>query len=390
MTSPEREGSNKGNLPAPSKEEQAESAELAARITREIKESGGVIDFARFMELSLYAPGLGYYVNPARAKGITHDFVTAPDLSPLFGGCLANFCRPALEELGGGAIIEVGAGSGALAISLLRTLQQEGPLPERYLIREVSPALRALQERQLAQVVPELLPRIEWIEELPPGIRGVILANELLDALPCARFTMRDGNPRRLGISTSPMGFTWSIGDVLPQALTRLGGMSNEDYTSELGLGAEAWISETATRLEAGALLVIDYGFPRHEYYHPDRAGGTLMCHYRHRAHDDPLILPGLQDITAHLDFTALAEAAASAGLRVQGYTHQAAFLLDCGLMQQLERETDEHEHRRRVYETKILTLPSEMGELFKAMACTRGLSRPLPGFGLLDLRGRL
>ncbi|MHB1528042.1 MAG: class I SAM-dependent methyltransferase [Acidiferrobacteraceae bacterium] len=374
----------------PSKEEQATSAKLAARITHEIEESGGVIDFARFMELSLYAPGLGYYVNAARAEGITRDFVTAPDLSPLFGGCLANFCRPALEELGGGSIIEIGAGSGALAIALLGALRQEGPLPERYLIHEVSPALRALQERQIAQVLPELLPRVEWIDEIPSGIRGVILANELLDALPCARFTVQGGSPRRLGISATPVGFTWNIGELLPQALTRLGGMGSEDYTSELGLAAEAWIGETAARLEAGALLIIDYGFPRHEYYHPDRAGGTLMCHYRHRAHDNPLIFPGLQDITAHLDFTALAEAAASAGLRVHGYTHQAAFLLDCGLMSQLERETDERERRRRVYETKILTLPSEMGELFKALACTRGLARPLPGFGLLDLLSRL
>ncbi|MHB1951872.1 MAG: class I SAM-dependent methyltransferase [Acidiferrobacteraceae bacterium] len=378
------------HLPPPDPDELATSDALNRRILADIAAHDGFIDFARFMELALYAPGLGYYTAPARIAGITRDFVTAPDLSPLFGRCIANFCRSLLTQLRGGTVLEAGAGSGSLAVALLSTLAAQGPLPERYLILEVSPSLRAHQRQVIATALPELLPRVSWVEEIPDGLRGVILGNELLDALPCARFARHQGEFRTLGVTAGHGRLSWALGDVLPEAHARIPEARAEGYVSELPLMAERWVANAASRLAAGALLLVDYGFPRHEYYHPDRHQGTLMCHYRHRTHDNPLILAGLQDITVHLDFTGLAEAGTGAGLRLAGYATQAAFLLDLGLLDGVEQEPDERERRRRVHESKLLTLPSEMGELFKVIAFVRGLPGPLPGFGLKDLRGRL
>lgn len=378
------------DLPEPTALERAASDALVEHILADIETSGGFIDFSRFMELALYSPGLGYYTGPARALGLTQDFVTAPDLSVLFGSCLANFCRPVLEELGTGILLETGAGSGSLAVALLSTLADQGALPDRYLIHEASPVLRTLQQQTIATALPGIHPRVFWIDEIPKGIRGVVLANELLDAMPCARFIAQERRLRRLGVTASDGTLSWGIGDILAEAESRITEPCVDGYVSELPLIAEYWVREVGTRLEAGTLLVVDYGFPRREYYHPDRSGGTLMCHYRHRAHDNPLILAGLQDITVHLDFTGLAEAGTSAGLKLAGYAQQAAFLLDLGLLAYVEQESDERERRRRVHESKILTLPSEMGELFKAVAFTRGLAGPLPGFGLLNRRGRL
>lgn len=378
------------DLPEPTAWELAASDALIERILTDIETSGGFIDFSRFMELALYSPGLGYYTGPQRASGLTRDFVTAPDLSALFGACLANFCRPVLDELGTGVLLEAGAGSGSLAVALLSALADQGALPERYLIHEVSPVLRSLQQQTIASALPGICPRVSWVDEIPEGLRGVVLANELLDAMPCTRFVAHEGRLKRLGVTATGERFSWAIGEILTDAESRVTEQCVDGYVSELPLIAEQWIRDVGSRIHAGALLVVDYGFPRREYYHPDRSGGTLMCHYRHHAHDNPLILAGLQDITAHLDFTAVAESGTIAGLELAGYVHQAAFLLDLGLLAYIEQESDERERRRRVHESKILTLPSEMGELFKVAAFRRGLSVPLPGFGLLNRRGRL
>lgn len=379
-------------LPVPSPVEQDASRALSLAIAARISAAGGAIPFSEFMEQALYAPTLGYYMNDTPKFGAAGDFVTAPELSSLFGDCIAAFCRPILAELTQQApvILEAGAGSGALCLSVLRALARTGPLPARYLILEKSPRLREVQRTRLA-AHPELAALVEWVPEIPQALNGVILANELLDALPCARFTVHEGRLRELGVGWQGETFQWTLLDHPPEGHERLNGIrSAEGYTSELPLAAERWVGGAARRLGRGVLLLLDYGFPQREYYHHDRVDGTLMCHYRHRVHPDPLVLVGLQDLTVHIDFTAIAEAALAAGAEVRGYTHQAGFLLGLGLTDRIEEVVDDRERRRLVHEAKLLTLPSEMGELFKVMAVARGLALDPPGFHLLDLRSRL
>ncbi len=390
-------------LPPPSPEAQAHSARLQALITAEIAASGGVISFARYMELALYAPGLGYYSAGARKFGAAGDFITAPELSPLFARCLARQCEQVLRALGRADVLEVGAGSGVLVAEMLNALAQLGCLPEHYFILERSADLRERQQALLRERVPQWLERVVWLERLPAApFRGVVLANELLDALPVHLFTIADDGPRELcvgvGDGDGDGALTWRTAPLSDPGLqTRLAAIRRtlgEDalplgYTSEINLAAEAWLGSVAEVLAAGVILLIDYGFPRHEYYHSQRASGTLMCHYRHRAHGDPLFLPGLQDITAHVDFTALAEAALDNELSVAGYTTQGAFLLASGITEQLAA-AGEKEQLQLAQHVKKLTLPHEMGELFKVLALTRGFDEPLLGFAWRDLRGKL
>jgi len=363
---------------------------LAGQIRRTIDVNGGAVDFSRFMELALYAPELGYYASRTNKFGASGDFITAPELSPLFGRCLARQCGEVLEILGGGSVLEAGAGSGALCVSVLSALEGLGQLPERYLILELSTALRAAQEARIASAIPHLAERVQWLAELPPaGFRGIVLANELLDALPIEIFEVTPTAIRQRQVGTSPTGFRWTTRAADTAVTARITPLSlAPGYVSEIGFVAEAWVRSIGDCLQQGLLLLIDYGFPRAEFYHPQRTQGTLMCHYRHRAHGDPLILPGLQDITAHVDFTAIAEAGAEAGLDCLGYTSQAAFLLATGL----EQDAPDTPIAQRAWAEQIrkLTLPHEMGELFKVMALGRGVDAPLRGFALADRRGRL
>lgn len=380
-------------LPEPSEAERAHSARLAAQISDEIHACGGVMDFAEFMERALYAPGLGYYTGGLTKFGEAGDFVTAPELSPLFGRCLARQCATVLDATGG-AVLEAGAGSGALAAQVLKELDACGALPDTYYILELSPELRARQEEYLRREAPRFAGRVQWLDGLPQsGFRGVVLANELLDAMPVTRFVVREDSVGQLGVGVEGEGFTWKERPAQKAVRERVQALALEPgYVSEINLRAEAWIRSLAEVLEAGLLLIIDYGYPRGEYYHPQRREGTLMCHYRHRAHGDPLVRVGLQDITAHLDFTALAEAGHGAGLEVMGYTSQAAFLLALGL-EQMAAGTDANDTRRYLTLTsqiKRLTLPTEMGEVFKVMALGRGIDAPLQGFALQDRRRAL
>jgi len=366
-------------------------AELVEVIRREIEACKGSIPFSRFMELALYAPGLGYYATAAPKFGPAGDFVTAPELGPLFARCLARQCAQIFAELGGGDILEGGAGSGALAAELLLELERLESLPRRYYILELSAALRNEQEQTLRRRAAHLLDRVQWLERLPTEqLRGVIIANELLDAMPVERFRVRATNIARLAVDWTRDGFAWREQPADTSITERVSPIAlPPGYESEIGFAAEGWVRSVADSLAAGALLVVDYGFPRAEFYHPQRAGGTLMCHYRHRAQPDPLVRVGLQDITAHLDFTAIAEAAHEAGLAILGYTSQAQFLLGCGLASLAPAaEDDTAGHRAR--EIGRLTLPHEMGELFKVLAAGRGLRSPLIGFTLQDRRGRL
>ena len=405
-------------LPAPDPVAAAHSARLVDLLRATIADAGGAISFARFMDLALYAPGLGYYRAGARKFGSGGDFVTAPELSPLFSRCLARQCQEILAALGGGQILELGAGSGVMAADLLLELRALNALPERYAILELSGELRDRQRQTLTRRAPEVLDRVVWLDQPPePEFRGIVLGNEVLDALPVERFRITAHGPRRLMVRWTEAGLAWAEGDEDPAVTAAiagieadLGGRLPEDYRSEYIPHLQDWLRTIAEPLAAGALLFVDYGYPRRAYYHPERTTGTLLCHYRHRAHDDPLILPGLQDITASVDFTAVAQAARAVGLDVAGYTRQNYFLFGCGLMDLLADQippnpplekgggeaggisspTDTVRYLEQARQVKLLTLPGEMGDRFQAIALTRNLTLPLRGFSFRDERDRL
>jgi SAM-dependent MidA family methyltransferase len=380
-------------LPTPDTDALAYSAALVTHIANEIEQAGGWIGFNRFMELALYAPAMGYYSGGAQKFGSAGDFVTAPELSSTFAQTLAAQAVQVLA-LSAPAIIEVGAGSGRLAADLLFELEHRGALPERYAILELSGQLRAQQQATIAERVPHLLPRVVWLDRLPEYFDGLVLANELLDALPVHLVVWQEGESgvniveeRGVGIASDGQ-FAWidrpANGFLLQRALA----LASEctipaGYLSEINLAAAAWTAEWARILGRGALLLIDYGFPRHEYYHPQRDTGTLMCHYRHHSHDAPFYLPGLQDITAHVDFTAIAESGCEAGLDFLGYTTQSSFLINCGLTEILARtSTDDLLHYLPLAKAaQKLISPAEMGELFKVIALGKGMSEALLGF---------
>jgi len=357
---------------------------LADEIRAEVERHGGWISFTRYMEMALYAPGLGYYVAGAAKLGSEGDFVTAPEISPLFGRTLAGQVADILRHTGGG-VLELGAGSGALALTLLEELQAGNRLPDRYWILEVSPELAQRQRRLLLLRLPGLAGRVEWITSLPPRFTGVVVANEVLDALPVHLLAWREEDLRERGVTWKGEGFAWAERKPGPGALRDAAAALQIDapYQSEVSIAVPALVRTLAGALDRGVLLCVDYGFGRREYYHPQRNGGTLMCHYRHRAHDDPFLFPGLQDITAHVDFTSVAEAGIGAGLQLLGYTTQAQFLINCGVVELLARTSAEQTAAYLPLAAGVQKLisPAEMGELFKVIALGRGVPPPLAGF---------
>ncbi len=386
-------------LPALSPDEQRHSEAVAALIRTELAAAGGWLSFERFMELALYAPGLGYYSAGSWKLGSGGDFVTAPEVSELFGRCVAEQCAQVLRATGGGEILELGAGTGSLAAAILGALDAGGVLPERYAILEVSGDLAARQRGRLGALAPHLRERIVWLERLPAGpLRGVILANEVADALPVRRFRLRSGAVCELGVALAPGG-TLHHAERPPDAAfaaacaALLGAPPRslpEGFTSEINLRLAPWIASLAACLGRGVVLLIDYGLPRAHYYHAQRVAGTLRCHFRQRAHDEPLINLGVQDITAWVDFTRVAEAASDAGLEVAGFATQAAFLLALGLERAVAAAPDAASRARLAGEARRLVMPEEMGEAFKVMALTRGYQTALAGFSLQDLRRQL
>ena len=371
------------DLPRPDSSALAVSRALLDRIAAELAAHGNWISFARFMQRALYEPGLGYYAAGSEAIGAPGDFVTAPELSPLFARCLARQVAELLEP--GDAVLEFGAGTGALAATLTQALAELGCGDAPYLILETSAALRARQRERVATAA-------RWIEALPRGFRGVMLANEVVDAMPVHALTWTRQGIAERGVCANEGELAWC--ERAAQGETLIAAREIEivlppsgRYESELALAARGWMRSVAESLERGALIVIDYGFARHEYYHPQRSTGTLMCHYRHRAHGDPFYLPGLQDITAHVDFSALADAARAGGLDVLGYSGQAQFLVNCGITDLLA-QTDAADARRYAplaSAANRLLSPAEMGELFKVLAVGRGVNRPLTGFAQGD-----
>jgi SAM-dependent MidA family methyltransferase len=376
------------------------SPSLLARLRREAELAGGWLSFAGFMNTALYAPHLGYYAGSRRKFGVAGDFVTAPEMTPLFAETLAVQAAQVLAA-SDRRIIEFGGGSGRLARDLLLALDGLGAAPDEYALLEVSPDLARRQQQLLTESLPaRLARRVRWPSELPEHFDGLAIANELLDALPIHLVHWGSGSIDERGVCFADDGQPrWhdrpATGRLLAAAQRLAADHSlPPGYRSEISLAGPAWMRSVGERLRRGAIVVIDYGFPAHEYYHPQRDGGTLMCHHRHRAHPDPLVNVGSQDITAHVDFSAIAEAAHEAGLNVAGYTTQAAFLMNCGILERLAAlppsATDTFRAKAAVQ--KLLS-PAEMGELFKVIALTKHLrlgEQGLVGFTSGDRRCRL
>lgn len=384
---------SKTQLPQPTLAEQQLSHELATEIAAEIA-TNGPMTFARYMELALYAPDKGYYRNGLQKFGAQGDFITAPELSPLFSQCVARQCAQVLRALPGGDILEFGAGSGVMARVILQALAQQNALPRRYYILEISAELRERQRQEIQTNAPELLPRVEWLTQWPTEkLHGIILANEVLDAMPVHRFGYYQGLQEYYVINAQGR-FAWQLGPLsaaaLQSQLEQLEIDFVDGYSSEINLLLPGWIAGVAESLAQGVVLLMDYGMTRREYYHPDRGCGTIMCHYRHRAFDNPFWLPGLHDITAQVDFTAVAIAAAAADLEVYGYTHQAAFLLNCGITDFINDQEGPAQRRLLIQQIQRLTLPGDMGEAFKALALTKNYEENLLGFHTMNQLERL
>ncbi|MDB6082574.1 MAG: hypothetical protein JWN43_455 [Gammaproteobacteria bacterium] len=388
-----------GHEAALSTEEVVHSERVRALIAAEISAAGGWISFERYMDLALYAPGLGYYSAGADKMGSGGDFTTAPEVSPLFGACIARQCEEVLREIEGGSILEVGAGTGRLAVDTLSRLETLGRLPLHYDILEVSADLRSRQQNLLRRCVPHLLERIRWLEALPDDpFDGVILANEVLDALPVVRFRWREAECEELGVAVSDGAFAWSAKPSDPamtetcRTLAAAAGGWEVGYVSEYCPRLGVWARTIVQSLRKGVALWFDYGLPRPQYYLPERHDGTLICHFRQRAYEDPFIRPGLQDISAWVDFTALAQGCGTAGCELAGFTTQAYFLAGLGIDHEMRAIAggNENQFARLANQAKQLMLPGQMGERFKAMAWTRGFDRELSGFALQDLRHTL
>jgi SAM-dependent MidA family methyltransferase len=351
------------------------------------------IPFVDLMQAALYDPREGYYSAGLPKIGAQGDFITAPELTPLFGYSLANQCQQVLSMLDTPMIFEFGAGTGALCVSLLHHLETLNSLPETYYILELSAHLRQVQKERIQAHIPHLADKVVWLNEWPnTPFNGVIIANEVLDAMPIHRFLLHEEGLLESYITLDAE--QQLVEQFKPCQNTRLLNYIQTNlpdlqapYLSEVNLFIDAWIEQIYQMLNQGVVLLIDYGFPRHEYYHPDRNQGTLMCHYQHQAHTNPLIHLGEQDITAHVDFTHVAEAGQKAGFHVAGFTNQASFLLGNGLLHLVNTIEDERDAFKAKQAVKQLLQSSEMGELFKVIALTKHIEMPLNGFLLNDKR---
>lgn len=387
-------------LPVPDKPALEHSQRLCDRISEAIRVNNGFIDFATYMNMAMYEPGLGYYSSGSGKPGAEGDFITAPEISPLFTRCLARQVSEILRMVKNPCVLEAGPGSGEMCCDLLLSLERIDCLPDKYLLLEVSADLRERQKILIESRIPRLAKLVTWLDTLPDKkFNGIILANEVLDAMPVQRFTMHGGEPFSLGVGIGGKKFEWRTAE--PEAGLKRhiyesldGYLHNlpDSYTSEINIRIMPWLGSMADILARGIVLLIDYGYPRHEYYHPQRSDGTMLCHYRHHVHADPFFYPGLQDITASVDFTAVAEAAVTSGLQVAGYTTQAHFLIGCGLDEVIKEMelTGGPEQIDLSNQVRLLTMPGEMGERFKVIALAKDIDSQLTGFRFLDHRSRL
>lgn len=386
-------------LPALSAEQAAHSTQLVNRIRDVIDANAGWISFERFMELALYEPGLGYYSAGGLKFGQAGDFITAPEISPLFSRCLANQCEEVLAHIGPADILELGAGSGVMATDVLIELERIGALPQNYLILEVSADLKERQRARIQTLAPHLAERVRWLDAWPDKFRGIVLANEVLDALPVQRFRIRKDQVNAVGVTWQLGQLDWSEAraDAELEGAVRaieheLGEPLPDGFGSEINVRLKPWIASLAGAIDEGVALLIDYGLPRKQYYRSDRREGTLLCHYRHRFHDDPLINVGVQDIGAWVDFTAVAEAAVAAELSVIGFSTQAHFLIGTGIERLLAKLQDDPliERVQLARQTMLLTLPGEMGERFKVIGLGKNYPHSLRGFEIRDMAASL
>lgn len=385
-------------MPPPTPEERDHSDRVRAAVVGAITAAGGAIRFSDYMGRVLYAPGLGYYSAGSSKLGESGDFVTAPEIGPQFAACLARTCAEALAPIDDGDIVELGGGTGRLAAGILQGMDAIGRMPRRYRILEVSADLRDRQRRLIEEQVPRLAARVEWLDDLPDRINGVVLANEVLDALPCERFRAGEERPAYLGVGVEAGKFCWKslpADRALCERIDLIGASTGSRlpaaYVSEWIPGLGPLVSRLANALERGVLLLIDYGLSRRELYREDRDQGSLMCHYRHRAHADPFVFPGLQDITCWVDFTEVAEAGTESGLELEGYTTQAHFLMAAGIGEVSGLDPEDPRARAQSAQAlRKLLLPGEMGEKFKVIAFSRAWPGSLAGLTGRDLSGSL
>ena len=385
------------------------SESLQEKIRLAIIKNGGSISFEQYMQMALYEPGLGYYSAGSSKFGEQGDFVTAPEISPLFSRCIARQCQQVLSEVSStevwsSSIFELGPGTGKMAIDIMRELERNNSLPETYYLLEPSADLRQRQQLNIKNAIPHLEERFVWLDHLPEEkIKGVIVANEVIDAMPVKRIVI-DNDIKEYAVTcdsraNDQIQFQWAKRDIdqdlkseLQEMLDTLREPLATPYITEINCNIKPWLNSLNDVLDEGLILISDYGYPRQEYFHPQRRAGTLICHYRHHAHDDPFLYPGLQDITASVDFTTVAEAAVDAGLHVSGFTTQAHFLIASGLDQFVsEYETDDVVERSKMtHQVSKLTMPGEMGEKFKFIGLTKKLDNQLCGFGFIDQSSRL
>ncbi len=389
-------------LPTPTPEALLFAQPLRDKICAEIDKQGGKINFPTFMEMALYTPNLGYYTSGKPIFGAEGDFVTAPELSPFFSRCLARQAQEVLSKLeGNGDILEFGAGAGTMATDILRELETLNCLPNRYFISELSHSLRERQRAHIQSHAPHLLDRVCWIDELPHIFSGVIFGNEIIDALPTHRVCFnKNQQHEELFVSHANGQLGWVADSIEEPALTKaaneiyakFGQAMPEHYETEININGNQWIQDLSQRLKEGVIFLIDYGFSDSELYRPERRNGSLTCHYKHCAHGDPLTHVGLQDITAHVDFTAIAEVAFDHGLSIAGYTTQTYFLMGCDL-EDLLSELDVNDTKQFIAKTqpvKMLILPDEMGDLFKVIGLSKNFDHELKGFSVRNLLERL
>jgi len=391
-------------LPEPDSESKKRSQLLIQCIKTACDQADGRIRFSEFMNIALYQPGLGYYSGGLQKFGERGDFITAPEVSPLFGQCIAGQVAEIFQNMRASSderlcVIEFGAGSGVLAADILLRLEQLNALPEKYLILELSAELQDRQKKTIEKKAAHLSERVQWLQQLPDDVpNAVVIANEVLDAMPVECFRIKAEKTEALMVSVeddeavSHYVADGSFAEKISLIQTRSEIELAEGYRSEFNPAIAGWLSALENRLSRAVILLIDYGYNAKEYYHPDRTEGTLMCYYRHKAHGDYLWWPGLQDITAFVNFTDVAYSAVDCGLDMVGYTTQAAFLLANGISElHAEQVTDEAQQQIKLsQQIKTLTLPSEMGDRFKVMALTKNYDDALKGFSMLDLSNRL
>ena len=387
-------------LPQPDETAKQRSRQLSDYIVDVCQKQGGSIAFSEYMQLALYQPGLGYYSGGLQKFGEAGDFITAPEISPLFSRCIARQLAQIFADSELLDVLEFGAGSGVMAADILLELEQLQALPAQYYIVELSAELRERQQRTIDTKAAHLLSKVRWLDALPQQrIDAVVIANEVLDAMPVECFRINRDCVEQLRViarNGELQAIYLEADDAVVEQVRlierRRGKAFEYGFSSEYNPAVHAWLSSLHQVLRSALVFIIDYGYPASEYYLDERSSGTLICHYQHRAHADPLWYPGLQDITAFVDFSAVADAAVAAGFDISGYTSQAMFLLGCGLadLHQSEWSDDPRQQLLLAQQIKTLTLPSEMGERFKVMALGKAVDLPLIGFEMQDFRNRL